>query len=39
MKIADDKIRLEHMLESACEAVLFLGSKNMQELNNDRMAF
>ena len=39
MNMSDDKNRLEHMLESAREAVIFLGLKKEQELLNDRMAF
>ena len=38
MKTPDDKTRLEHMLESARDAVMFLGEKNVQDLLNDRMA-
>lgn len=38
MNTPDDKTRLEHMLESARDAVTFLGTKNVQELLKDRMA-
>ena len=38
MNTLDDKTRLEHMLESARDAVMFLGDKNVQDLLKDRMA-